>query len=90
MVFNNATYIKYLMPESLNGKSYMSTPQTNTWIVIHNTAGGTAKSNADYFRNGAEGRNVSTHYVLDHKEIYQLLEDNWKGIHCSGSGQALF
>jgi N-acetylmuramoyl-L-alanine amidase CwlA len=75
------------MPSTLDGKAYSSTPQNNTWIVIHNTAGGTAKSNTDYFHKGAEGRNVSTHYIADDKEIYKLLEDNWKGTHTKGNGK---
>ena len=78
---------KDLMPSSLDGKAYSSTPQDNIWIVIHNTAGGTASSVTKYFHSGAEGRNVSTHYVIDDKEIYKLLENNWKGIHTTGQGQ---
>lgn len=77
-----ANIIKKMMPESLNGKSYSNASQNNTYIVIHNTAGGTAKSNAEYFHRGADGRKVCTHYVIDDKEIYQLLENNWKGHHC--------
>ena len=84
----SAKLLKAMMPSSLDGKAYSSTPQTNQWIVVHNTAGGTANSNTNYFHNGAEGRNVSTHYVMDDKEIYQLLEDNWKGQHTNGKGQA--
>jgi lysophospholipase L1-like esterase len=76
-----------IMPSSLDGKAYKSTPQTNQWIVIHNTAGGTASSNANYFHSGSEGRNVCAHYVVDDQEIYQLLEDNWYGVHAGGDGQ---
>ena len=73
--------IRKIMPTSLDGKSYKSATQTNTYIVIHNTAGGTAATNVDYFHKGADGRNVSTHYVIDDKEVYQILENNWKGHH---------
>ena len=83
----SAKLLKAMMPTSLDGKSYKSTPQTNQWIVIHNTAGGTANSNTNYFHSGAEGRNVCTHYVVDDKEIYQLLEDNWWAKHAGGGGQ---
>ena len=76
-----ANIIVKMMPSSLDGKSYSSTPQTNTYIVIHNTAGGTASSNTNYFHNGADGRHVSTHFVIDDSEVYQLLELNWKGHH---------
>jgi murein DD-endopeptidase MepM/ murein hydrolase activator NlpD/lysophospholipase L1-like esterase/cell wall-associated NlpC family hydrolase len=83
----SANLIRSMMPTSLDGKSYKSTPQTNIWIVIHNTAGGTAKSNTSYFHSGAEGKYTCTHYVVDDKEIYQLLEDNWKGTHCGKEGR---
>ena len=79
--------IRNIMPSSLDGKSFKSTPQTNIWIIIHNTAGGTAKSNMNYFHNGSDGNNTCTHYVVDDKEIYQLLEDNYWAKHAGGSGQ---
>ncbi len=83
----SAELIRSMMPASLDGKAYKSTPQTNQWIVIHNTAGGTAYSNTSYFHNGAEGKYTCTHYVVDDKQIYQLLEDNWKGTHCGKPGR---
>ena len=80
--------IKKLMPDSLAGKSYWKNNQTNTWIVVHNTAGGTASSNTNYFHGGSDGRYTCTHFVIDDKEVYQLLELNWKGTHAGGaSGQ---
>ena len=76
-----ANIIVKMMPSSLDGVAYKSTPQTQKYIVIHNTAGGTASSNVDYFHSGSDGRHVSTHYVVDDKEAYQVLENNWKGHH---------
>ena len=66
--------IKKLMPDSLADKSYWKNNQTNTWIVVHNTAGGTASSNTNYFHSGSEGKYTCTHFVIDDKEIYQLLD----------------
>lgn len=64
--------------------------QTNSYVVIHNTAGGTAKSVKDYFKSNTtpsgERYGVFTHYVVDDKEIYQLLEDNWGAQHCGEGG----
>ena len=64
--------------------------QTNSYIVIHNSAGGNAKSVRDYFEKNA-GPNppradIYTHYTIDDKEGYQCLLDNWKGQHTSGNG----
>lgn len=83
------TYInKKLMPDSLEGKSFWKNNQTNTWIVIHNTAGNDAAGTTEFFHNGAQGNYTCTHFVIDDKEIYQLLELNWKGVHAGGaSGQ---
>lgn len=80
--------ITKLMPDSLAGKSYWKNNQTNTWIVVHNTAGGTASTNTNYFHGGSDGLYTCTHFVIDDKEVYQLLELNWKGTHAGGaSGQ---
>ena len=64
--------------------------QTNSYIVIHNTAGGTASSCKDWFNQCLHGQGrdgVATHYTIDDKEGYQMLEDNWGAAHC-GSGNA--
>ena len=82
--------IRKIMPTSLNGISYSSSIQTNKYIVIHNTAGrvyenvATAARTVQYFHTNEEGACTSTHYVIDDKEIYQLLENNWKGHHVGG------
>ena len=64
--------------------------QTNSYIVIHNSAGGTAKSVQEYFAKNAgpnpDRKDIYTHYTIDDKEGYQCLLDNWKGQHTSGNG----
>ena len=83
--------IRKMMPKSLDGISYSSKTQTNKYIVIHNTAGriyenvATAARTVQYFHTNEEGANTSTHYVIDDKEIYQILENNWKGHHVGGN-----
>lgn len=60
--------------------SVKNTP--NTWIVIHNTGGGSkASAVRDWFQKGAGGANTSTHYAVGDDGIIQMLEDNWKGGH---------
>ena len=64
--------------------------QTNSYIVIHNTAGGTAKSCWNTFDANLHGRGrdgIACQYTVDDKEGYQMLEDNWGAGHC-GSGNA--
>ena len=69
-----------------------ATTQSQQYIVIHNSAGGTAKSVADYFKqccgpNPEKGRSgVCAHYSVDHQEIVQILKDNWHGQHTKGNG----
>ena len=58
------------------------TPQ---YIVIHNTAGGTASSNADWFCNGAGGSGNCTQFITDDKEIYQIMPPTQKARHIQGS-----
>ena len=58
------------------------TPQ---YIVIHNTAGGTASSNAEWFYSGAGGSGNCTHFTVDDKEIWQCLKLNQKAQHIQGS-----
>lgn len=54
----------------------------NTWIVIHNTAGGSEASGIrSWFNGGANGANTSTHYAIGDDGIVQMLEDNWSGKH---------
>ena len=69
-----------------------ATTQSQQYIVIHNSAGGTAKTVADYFKqccgpNPEKGRSgVCAHYSVDHQEIVQILKDNWHGQHTKGNG----
>lgn len=79
--------IRKMMPDSLEGKFYKKTPQTQQYIVIHNTAGGTASSNCDWFHSGQQP-STSIHYCVDDKEVYQLLENNWKAHHCGDKKDA--
>jgi beta-lactamase superfamily II metal-dependent hydrolase/N-acetylmuramoyl-L-alanine amidase CwlA/3D (Asp-Asp-Asp) domain-containing protein len=58
------------------------TPQ---YIVIHNTAGGTASSNADWFCSGAGGSGNCTQFITDDKEIYQIMPPTQKAQHIQGS-----
>ena len=58
------------------------TPQ---YIVIHNTAGGTASSNADWFVGGAGGSGNCTQFITDDKEIYQIMPPTQKAQHIQGS-----
>lgn len=65
-----------------NTKTFRKKDSKNTWIVIHNTAGGnTAAGIRNWFNGGAGGANTSTHYVVGDDGIMQLLEDNWAGGH---------
>ena len=61
------------------------TPQ---YIVIHNTAGGTASSNADWFVGGAGGSGNCTQFITDDKEIYQIMPPTQKAQHIQGSNTA--
>lgn len=63
------------------------------YITVHNTAntsrGADAEMHARYQHNGSGGRQVSWHYTVDDKEVWQTLEDNQQGWHAgdgSGSG----
>ena len=75
-----------ILSSSLDGKHYSSASQTQQWIVIHNTGGGTASSAYNWFNNPSNPYQTSAHYCVDDKEIIQCLEDNWKGHHAGGSG----
>ena len=77
---------KKLLSSSLDGSHYSSTPQTQQWIVIHNTGGGNASSAYNWFNNPSNTAKTSAHYCVDDTQIIQCLEDNWKGHHCGGSG----
>lgn len=78
---------KKLLSSSLDGSHYSSTPQTQQWIVIHNTGGGNAASAYNWFNNSSNPYNTSAHYCVDDIQIIQCLENNWKGHHTTGSGQ---
>ena len=78
-------YKKLLVDSSPRGGT-----QTNSYIIIHNTAGGTASSCKNWFDQCLHGKGrdgVATHYTVDDKEGFQMLEDNWGAAHC-GSGNA--
>ena len=78
---------KKLLSKSLDGKHYSSKTQTQQWIVIHNTGGGTASSAYNWFNNPSNQYQTSAHYCVDDTQIIQCLENNWKGHHTTGSGQ---
>ena len=78
---------KKLLSSSLDGKHYSSKEQTQLWIVIHNTGGGTANSAYSWFNNPSNQYQTSAHYCVDDTVVIQCLEDNWKGHHTTGSGQ---
>lgn len=77
---------KKLLSSSLDGSHYSSKSQTQLWIVIHNTGGGTASSAYNWFNNPSNPYKTSAHYCVDDTQIIQCLEDNWKGHHAGGSG----
>ena len=88
------TIQKKLFPSQFDGKSYSSKSQNNTYIVIHNTAGcqydnvSTAAKTVEYFFGEATtSAKTSAHFCIDDKEIYQILELNWKGHHTKGNGE---
>lgn len=61
--------------------------QTNSYIVIHNSAGGVAEGVYNTFiDNKNKGSNICAHYAVDDNNIIQLLEDNWNGQHTTGVG----
>ena len=57
---------------------------TPKYIVIHDTdnrqVGANAIANRNYFANDPNAK-ASAHYIVDDKNIVQVLEDNWKGWH---------
>ena len=70
-------------------KSPRGGTQTNSYIIIHNTAGGTAKACWNTFDANLHGRGrdgVACQYTVDDKEGYQMLEDNWGAGHCGLGG----
>jgi len=57
------------------------------WIVIHNVGPGSASACYNTFTDPG-GRSVSTHFTCDDKEIIQMLEVSWKGIHTNGNAMS--
>lgn len=57
---------------------------TPKYIVIHDTDnrdfGANAKFNRDYLSVNSKAK-TSTHYIVDDKNIIQMLEDTWRGWH---------
>ena len=83
-----ANITKKLLPSSYDGKRYYSNADMKPqWIVIHNVGPGSAQACYNTFNDPA-GRNVSTHFTCDDKEIIQMLEVSWKGIHTNGNAMS--
>ena len=82
-----ANIVRKMMPDSLVGKFYSKGPQTQKYIVIHNTAGGDADSNVSWFHSGQQP-GTSIHFVCDDEKVYQLMELNWKAHHCGDKKDA--
>lgn len=61
------------------------------YITIHNTANtaatATAKAHAQYMNGSGKNKEVSYHYVVDDKEIYQLIPDNEVAWHAGDGGR---
>lgn len=77
------------IPKGTKARSgYAMTP---IYITIHNTAntkkGADAESHANYMSGNGSNTYVSYHYVVDDKEIYQLLPDNEVAWHAGDGGQ---
>ena len=83
-----ANITKKLLPSKYDGKRYYSSANMKPqWIVIHNVGPGSASACYNTF-NDPNGRNVSTHFTCDDKEIIQMLEVSWKGIHTNGNAMS--
>ena len=83
-----ANITKKLLPSKYDGKRYYSNANMKPqWIVIHNVGPGSASACYNTF-NDPGGRNVSTHFTCDDKEIIQMLEVSWKGIHTNGNAMS--
>ena len=83
-----ANITKKLLPSQYDGKRYYSNANMKPqWIVIHNVGPGSASACYNTFTDPG-GRNVSTHFTCDDKEIIQMLEVSWKGIHTNGNAMS--
>ena len=83
-----ADITKKLLPSKYDGTRYYSSANMKPqWIVIHNVGPGSASACYNTF-NDPNGRNVSTHFTCDDKEIIQMLEVSWKGIHTNGNAMS--
>ena len=79
---------KQLLPSKYDGTRYYSNANMKPqWIVIHNVGPGSASACYNTFMDPG-GRNVSTHFTCDGKEIIQMLEVSWKGIHTNGNAMS--
>ena len=61
--------------------------QTNSYIVVHNSDHKNLSKQYEEYKNAAESKSAKdayAHYLLDDKNIYQLLKDNWPGSHTAG------
>lgn len=78
---------KFIPSGSVARSGYAMAPR---YITCHNTAntakGANAASHATYLQNSGKNSAVSYHYVVDDKEIYQLLPDNEVAWHAGDGG----
>ena len=83
-----ANITKKLLPSKYDGVRYNSSANIKPqWIVIHNVGPGSASACYNTFTD-PNGRDVSTHFTCDDKEIIQMLEVSWKGIHTNGNAMS--
>lgn len=71
------------IPKNTNARpGYTMVPE---FLTCHNTAntakGANAESHANYLQNSGKNNYTSYHFVVDDKEIYQLLPCNEVGWH---------
>ena len=79
---------KKLLPSNYDGSRYHSNANMKPkWIVIHNVGPGSASACYNTFID-PNGRKVSTHFTCDDKEIIQMLECSWRGIHVEGNAMS--
>ena len=79
---------KKLLPSQYDGSRYRSNANMKPkWIVIHNVGPGSASACYNTFTD-PNGRKVSTHFTCDDKEIIQMLECSWRGIHVEGNAMS--
>ena len=79
---------RFIPPNTKARCGYSLTPR---YITIHNTANtkatATAVAHAEYMNNSGKNKEVSYHYVVDDKEIYQLIPDHEVAWHAGDGGK---